>query len=75
MFSSDANKPAYDAVSAAQQQAEDEKVSMESSLEDGLTKGPPPDNSFPEGGPRAWAVAVASSMALFSTFGYGNAFG
>ena len=34
--------------------------------------GPPP---FPEGGLRAWSVAIGCSGVLFSTFGYVNAFG
>ena len=33
----------------------------------------PPD--FPEGGGRAWAVALGCSGILFCTFGYINAFG
>jgi hypothetical protein len=31
--------------------------------------------TFPEGGLRAWLVATGSSLVLFSTFGYSNAFG
>ena len=31
--------------------------------------------TFPEGGLRAWSVALGSSGVLFSTFGYVNAFG
>jgi len=34
--------------------------------------GPP---AFPEGGVRAWSVAIGCSGVLFSTFGYVNAFG
>lgn len=30
---------------------------------------------FPEGGLRAWSVAIGASGVLFSTFGYINAFG
>ena len=33
----------------------------------------PPD--FPEGGAKAWAVALGCSGLLFCTFGYINAFG
>ena len=38
----------------------------------GPQNGPPP---FPEGGLRAWSVAIGCSGVLFSTFGYVNAFG
>jgi hypothetical protein len=31
--------------------------------------------TFPEGGLRACLVATGSSLVLFSTFGYANAFG
>lgn len=30
---------------------------------------------FPEGGARAWAVALGCGGLLFSTFGFANAFG
>jgi hypothetical protein len=36
-------------------------------------KGMPDD--FPEGGLRAWAVAIASSFVVFCTLGYSNSFG
>ena len=36
-------------------------------------QGGPPD--FPEGGGRAWAVAIGCGGLLFGTFGFCNAFG
>lgn len=33
------------------------------------------DAEFPEGGARAWAVAIGSALVMFATFGYANAFG
>lgn len=33
------------------------------------------ETEFPEGGLRAWSVAIGCSGLLFSTFGYVNAFG
>jgi hypothetical protein len=36
-------------------------------------QGGPQD--FPEGGLRAWSVAIGCAGVLFSTFGYVNAFG
>ncbi|KAF4626452.1 hypothetical protein G7Y89_g11708 [Cudoniella acicularis] len=33
------------------------------------------DEAFPEGGARAWMVAIGAGAALFSTMGYANAFG
>ena len=35
----------------------------------------PPHMVFPEGGARAWGVALGTAGVLFSTFGYANAFG
>ncbi|PGH33695.1 hypothetical protein GX50_03522 [[Emmonsia] crescens] len=34
-----------------------------------------PDDSYPDGGARAWGVAVGTSGVLFCTFGLANAFG
>jgi hypothetical protein len=31
--------------------------------------------TYPEGGLRGWLVAMGAAMALFTTFGYANAFG
>lgn len=31
--------------------------------------------AFPEGGARAWSVAVGATLVLFSTLGYVNSFG
>jgi hypothetical protein len=33
------------------------------------------ETTFPEGGARAWGVAIGAAGVLFSTFGYANAFG
>lgn len=35
----------------------------------------PPHMVFPEGGARAWGVALGTAGVLFCTFGYANAFG
>lgn len=35
----------------------------------------PPHMDFPEGGARAWGVALGTAGVLFCTFGYANAFG
>ncbi len=35
----------------------------------------PHEITFPEGGARAWGVAIGAAGVLFSTFGYANAFG
>ncbi|KFY42847.1 hypothetical protein V495_04309 [Pseudogymnoascus sp. VKM F-4514 (FW-929)] len=44
------------------------------SLENALSTRPQiPD--FPDGGPRAWSVAIGAAGVLFTTFGYVNAFG
>jgi hypothetical protein len=32
-------------------------------------------HNFPEGGPRAWSVAIGAAGVIFCTFGYANAFG
>lgn len=34
-----------------------------------------PEMTFPDGGVRAWMVALGAGCVLFSTFGYVNAFG
>jgi hypothetical protein len=34
-----------------------------------------PSHDFPDGGPRAWAVAIGTSFVLFATLGYVNSFG
>jgi hypothetical protein len=56
-------------------QLSDEDGSKELSLEEGPAKTQPPEITFPEGGLRAWSVAVGCALILFSTFGYVNAFG
>ena len=37
--------------------------------------GPGPSTDFPDGGGRAWAVAIGASAVLFCTLGYVNSFG
>jgi hypothetical protein len=32
-------------------------------------------HNFPEGGARAWSVAIGAAGVIFCTFGYANAFG
>jgi hypothetical protein len=34
-----------------------------------------PEHDFPDGGPRAWAVAFGACFVLFCTLGYVNSFG
>jgi hypothetical protein len=55
---------------------EQEMGSKGKSMEDVPTKEERrPVVTFPEGGLRACLVATGSSLVLFSTFGYANAFG
>jgi hypothetical protein len=35
----------------------------------------PAQHNFPEGGLRAWSVAIGAAGVIFCTFGYANAFG
>lgn len=54
----------------------DHNHSMETSgekTEDGPE--PKPEDSFPEGGLRAWLVAAGTACVLFATLGYSNCFG
>jgi hypothetical protein len=56
-------------------QESDIEASIEAQPEE---KAPVPQGgqpTFPEGGLRAWSVAIGCSGVLFSTFGYVNAFG
>jgi hypothetical protein len=55
--------------------AEDRKGSSERSTEDIPEKQGQGEITFPEGGLRAWLVAIGCALVLFSTFGYVNAFG
>jgi len=48
---------------------------VEASTEQFPIEKVPYDHAFPEGGLKAWSVAVGASFVLFSTFGYANAFG
>lgn len=52
-----------------------EKGLSEQSLEDAQAKAEHPEVTFPDGGFRAWSVAVGCSLIMFSTFGYVNAYG
>ena len=54
---------------------EDRKGSSERSTEEIPGKEEQAEISFPEGGLRAWLVAIGCALVLFSTFGYVNAFG
>jgi hypothetical protein len=47
----------------------------DSSLEENPAQQLPPHMVFPEGGARAWSVALGTAGVLFCTFGYANAFG
>jgi len=56
-------------------QESDVEASIEGPLDE---KAPAPQGGqppFPEGGVRAWSVAIGCAGVLFSTFGYVNAFG
>jgi hypothetical protein len=55
--------------------AEDRKGSSEQSTEEMPEKTGQTEITFPEGGLRAWLVAIGCALVLFSTFGYVNAFG
>jgi len=50
-------------------------LSEEQPLEDFLVKGNAPEDTFPEGGARAWCVAVGTAGVTFCTLGYLNSFG
>lgn len=56
---------------------EDPRGSSDPSLEEAPVKGEVEGSevTFPEGGMRAWSVAIGCSLVLFATFGYVNAFG
>jgi hypothetical protein len=43
--------------------------------EDFAVKSAGQDDKFPEGGARAWSVAVGTAGVTFCTFGYVNTFG
>ena len=45
------------------------------SLEGKSADGNFEETPFPEGGARAWSVALGAAGVLFCTFGYVNAFG
>jgi hypothetical protein len=45
------------------------------SLEDDLVQDEVPDDAFPEGGARAWSVAIGTAAVAFCTMGYINSFG
>jgi hypothetical protein len=47
----------------------------ESSVEKAPLLGDLEETTFPEGGARAWSVALSAAGVLFCTFGYVNAFG
>lgn len=57
---------------------------METQVHNGMSDNPPSkleeqtpveEITFPEGGARAWAVAVANGGVTFCTLGYINSFG
>ena len=56
-----------------------EKGEQHSDTESGhhgtLTREKPDSDTFPEGGVRAWLVAAGAGCVMFSTLGYGNAYG
>ena len=56
-------------------QPNDEPSSDERTIDEKPAEQASGDNTFPEGGPRAWSVAFGAAGALFCTFGYANAFG
>lgn len=54
---------------------EGRKGSSDQSAEDVPTKEESPEITFPEGGLKAWSVAIGCALVLFATFGNVNAFG
>jgi hypothetical protein len=50
-------------------------TSDDRSAEEKPVEQPPSHMDFPEGGRRAWSVAVGTAGVLFCTFGYANGFG
>lgn len=50
----------------------DVRTSLESPMEKTATQTA---MDFPDGGARAWSVAIGAAGVLFCTFGYANAFG
>jgi hypothetical protein len=55
--------------------AEDKEISVERSIDEMPAKEERPAITFPEGGLKAWLVALGCALVLFSTFGFVNAFG
>ena len=53
----------------------DLSLSEKQSPEDLLVKGDTPEDTFPEGGARAWCVAAGTAGVTFCTLGYLNSFG
>jgi hypothetical protein len=52
------------------------KESGDQSTDEAPEKAPQaPQITFPEGGLKAWSVAIGGGLVLFGTFGYVNAFG
>jgi hypothetical protein len=56
-------------------QESDIEASMEAQLDKEASAPQYATPPFPEGGLRAWSVAIGCSGVMFSTFGYVNAFG
>jgi hypothetical protein len=53
----------------------DLSLSEKESPETLLVKGDAPEDTFPEGGARAWCVAAGTAGVTFCTLGYLNSFG
>ncbi len=55
---------------------QDEYKASDAALSDNtIEKDTSTETSFPEGGARAWSVAMDTGGVMFSTLGYTNAFG
>lgn len=51
------------------------RIDLEDHAKAGKNDQDKPEHSFPEGGARAWAVAIGTAGVLFCTLGYINSFG
>ena len=69
-------KPSYD-DGASRTGLSQETPSLHTTSNEKTEDGPVPnpEDTFPEGGARAWLVAAGTASVLFATLGYSNCFG
>lgn len=60
-------------MGSSEETREQPSVASNEKTEDGPE--PKPEDTFPEGGLRAWLVAAGTACVLFATLGYSNCFG